>query len=150
MKKIISLILICSLMYTLCACGKNPSEPQKTTTDAQSVSVDVDLTKLSSTMVYSEVYNMMVTPENYIGKTVRMCGQFALYEDTQSGAIYYACIIADATACCSQGLEFVLKGSHTYPQDYPELGAEITITGEFRTYEEDGNLYCHLTDATMG
>ena len=31
---------------------------------------DVDLTNLSSTMVYSEVYNMMSTPENYIGKTV--------------------------------------------------------------------------------
>ena len=32
--------------------------------------VDVDLTVLSSTMVYSEAYNMMYYPENYIGKTV--------------------------------------------------------------------------------
>lgn len=149
MKKIISLILICVLMYTLCACGKSPDETPSTETDAQSVSVDVDLTKLSSTMVYSEVYNMMVTPDNYIGKTVRMRGQFALYENTQSGEIYFACIIADATACCSQGLEFVLEGTHAYPQDYPELGTEITITGEFGTYEEDGYLYCHLTDAKM-
>ena len=29
---------------------------------------------LSSTMVYSEVYNMMVDPESYIGKTVKMDG----------------------------------------------------------------------------
>ena len=28
---------------------------------------DVDLTVLSSTMVYSEVYNMMVSPDNYKG-----------------------------------------------------------------------------------
>lgn len=49
--------------------------------------------------------------------------------------------------CCSQGLEFVLEGTYAYPQDYPSLGTEITVTGEFRTYEESGNLYSHLTDA---
>ena len=148
MKKVISLLLVCLFVYTLCACEKSPRDPV-TTPDAQSEGVDVDLTKLSSTMVYSEVYNMMVAPDKYVGKTVRMRGQFALYEDTESGARYFACIIADATACCSQGLEFVLEGTHAYPQDYPSLGTEITVTGEFRTYEENGSLYCHLTDAKM-
>ncbi len=149
MKKVISLLLVCLFVYTLCACEKSPRDPVTTTSDTQSEGVDVDLTKLSSTMVYSEVYNMMVAPDKYVGKTVRMRGQFALYEDTQSGARYFSCIIADATACCSQGLEFVLEGTHAYPQDYPSLGTEITVTGEFRTYEENGSLYCHLTDAKM-
>ena len=149
MKKVISLLLVCLFVYTLCACEKSPRDPVTSTSETQSEGVDVDLTKLSSTMVYSEVYNMMVAPDKYVGKTVRMRGQFALYEDTQSGARYFACIIADATACCSQGLEFVLEGTHAYPQDYPSLGTEITVTGEFRTYEENGNLYCHLTDAKM-
>ena len=117
MKKVISLILVCLFVYALCACEKSPRDPVTTTPDTQSEGVDVDLTKLSSTMVYSEVYNMMVTPDKYVGKTVRMRGQFALYEDAESGARYFACIIADATACCSQGLEFVLEGNHAYPQD---------------------------------
>ena len=30
--------------------------------------VDLDLTKLSATMVYSEIYNMMVSPDKYVGK----------------------------------------------------------------------------------
>lgn len=145
MKKVIALILVCLFSYTLCACERSPRDPVSSTAEG----VDVDLTALSSTMVYSEVYNMMVDPDKYIGKTVRMRGQFALYEDTESNARYFACIIADATACCSQGLEFVLEGTHTYPQDYPELGSEITVMGEFRTYEENGNLYCHLTGAKM-
>lgn len=109
----------------------------------------VDLTILSSTMVYSEVYNMMVTPEDYVGGTVKMKGQFAVYEDTNNNKNYYAVVIADATACCQQGLEFVLDGDYQYPNDYPEQGAEITVTGTFQTYEEDGNKYCHLVDGKM-
>lgn len=33
---------------------------------------DVDLTTLSSTMVYSEVYNMMCEPDRYLGKRIKM------------------------------------------------------------------------------
>ena len=63
------------------------------------------------------------------------------------GQVYYACVIADATACCQQGLEFVLSGNHTFPDDYPEVGEEITVTGTFGTYEEGGYQYCQLTEA---
>lgn len=114
---------------------------------------DVDLTKLSSTMVYSEVYNMITVPENYIGKTIKMNGQFALYQATDANGqpvpnqIYFACVIADATACCQQGLEFILAGDYKYPDDYPKLGAEITVLGEFQTYFEGKYRYCHLVDA---
>ena len=66
-----------------------------------------------------------------------------------SDQIYFACIIADATACCSQGLEFFLAGEYTYPDDYPELGTEITVSGTFETYDEDGYMYCHLVDAVF-
>ncbi|MCD7928283.1 MAG: hypothetical protein LUF80_05410 [Oscillospiraceae bacterium] len=110
--------------------------------------VDVDLTQLSSTMVYSEVYNMMVAPEDYIGKTVRMSGQFAIYYDESTETYYFACIVADATACCSQGIEFVLAGAE-YPDDYPELGDEITVSGVFQTYQEGSYTYCTLLDAAL-
>lgn len=36
--------------------------------------LDVDLTTLSSTMVYSEVYNMMYEPDRYLGKRIKMNG----------------------------------------------------------------------------
>ncbi len=123
--------------------------------DAASSGIDVDLTKLSSTVVYSEVYNMMTAPESYIGKTVKMNGKFSVYEATDDkgqllpNGRYFACVIADATACCSQGLEFVLEGEHKYPGDYPSLGSEITVVGEFNTYIENGYRYCHLTGARM-
>lgn len=120
------------------------SEPTQSTDG-----VDVDLTRLSSTMVYSEVYNMMYTPGDYIGKTIKMTGQFVYYENPDTQAQYFTCIIGDAMACCSQGLEFVLTGKHTYPDDYPELGSEITVSGTFELYEEGEIQYCRLVDAEM-
>ena len=111
--------------------------------------IDVDLTKLSSTMVYSEVYNMMVEPDSYLGKTVKMSGPFAVYTDEESGKNYFACIIQDATACCSQGIEFTLSGDYSYPEDYPAVNDIITVTGTFSTYEEDGYAYLTLLDARM-
>ncbi len=106
--------------------------------------MDVDLTVLSSTMVYSEVYNMLYyDPESYYGKTIKMTGVFSIYQMvvdgvTQPDPVAYACIIADATACCAQGMKFVLESDHTYPDDYPDLGTEITVIGEFQPYEENG------------
>ncbi len=168
MKKLFHLLLIVTLLVSLSACGnketpqntQKPSVPggntQNSTTATDDLSnpqisnnLDVDLTKLSSTMVYSEVYNMMNTPDDYIGKTVKMKGQFAYYEDPETKAQYFACIIADATACCQQGLEFELNGKHIYPDDYPELGSEITVTGTFEVYTENNAQYCRLTNATM-
>ncbi len=111
--------------------------------------VDVDLTKLSSTMVYSEVYNMMYTPENYVGKTVKMSGMFVAYTNQDQSQFYPAVIIADATACCSQGLEFVLEGNPSYPEGYPETETDITVIGTFETYLEDGNTYCRLKNAKI-
>ena len=100
-------------------------------------------------MVYSEVYNMMASPEQYIGKTVKMDGLFAYYHDEASGNNYFACIIQGATACCAQGIEFVLTEDYTFPGDYPEVDAEICVVGMFDTYEENGYTYCTLREASL-
>ena len=133
---------------------QTPEEPEQTQTSADGV--DVDLTVLSSTMVYSEVYNMLYFyPEDYYGKNVKMTGQFNVYQWVDESGIVadmpvaYACIISDATACCAEGVEFVLEGDYTYPDDYPELGTEITVIGEFQSYEENGMTWYHLVNARM-
>ncbi|MCR4850401.1 MAG: hypothetical protein K5870_03995 [Lachnospiraceae bacterium] len=111
--------------------------------------LDVDLTTLSSTMVYSEVYNMMALPEEYIGKTIKMDGIFSSFYDEATGKYYFACIIMDATACCSQGIEFELEGEHTYPDDYPTEGDKVCVIGTFDTYQEGEYTYCTLRNARI-
>ena len=62
---------------------------------------------------------------------------------------YFACIIKDATACCAQGIGFVLADDYTYPDDYPELDTEICVVGVFNTYKEGDYTYCTLREAKM-
>ncbi len=131
--------------------GNKSSEKNtdNTTVKVSNSGVDVDLTQLSSTMVYSEVFNMMCVPEDYIGKTVKMNGIFVVYANEDETQFYPACLILDATACCSQGIEFVLEGNPSYPEGYPEFEDEITVTGTFETYVEDGDTYCRLQNAKI-
>ncbi|MBR5177526.1 MAG: hypothetical protein IKW90_01840 [Lachnospiraceae bacterium] len=122
----------------------------KTTPDLsveKSGKIDIDLTALSSTMVYSEVYYMMMTPEDYIGKSVKMDGIFSVYHDEAADKYYFACIIQDATACCTQGIEFELQGDYKYPDDYPDEGTEICVSGIFDTYVDGAYTYCTLRNA---
>ena len=106
--------------------------------------IDVDLTHMSSTMVYAEVSNMMYCPDDYVGKVVRMQGQNinSYYDVTDQ--TYHSVLIADATACCAQGIEYLLADG-----EYPADQTEATVTGEFELYDEDGQTYCRLKNAVI-
>ena len=135
--------------------GVNENAPQPVPVDEAEVDaaaeegIDIDLTALPGTMVYSEVYGMMMSPEDYIGKNVKMEGMFSMYHDEAADKYYFACIIADATACCSQGIEFVLTDDYTYPDDYPPEGDNICVAGTFDTYQEGEYTYCTLREARI-
>lgn len=125
--------------------GKGKSSKSKSKTNSNKI--DVDLNNLNANVVYSQVYLMMTEPDKFIGKRIRMSGQFNVYaaqEGNPSGVTeYYAIIIADAQACCQQGIEFVWPG-HTYPEGFPEVKSNASVTGIFEVYEENGKKYCRL------
>ena len=153
MKKV-SLIALSIALLTGCG-SKDSSQPApseapaaQATTEAATPSSNsgmLDLTKLSSTMVYSEVFNMLASPDSYVGRTVKMTGTAACLANPETNQLYYACIIADATGCCAQGLEYVLPDG----EPYPEVDASITVTGTFALYYENGYKCFHLVDATL-
>lgn len=182
MKRLLCLLLAALTVLGLGACGEKSGPPTAETTFPTTVSEGpkpletlpletgttdqtetaqtadtaestlVDLTALSSTMVYAEVFAMMSSPEDYVGKTVKMQGIFSkgqLYAagSLNDGGTVFACVIQDATACCAQGIPFELAGDHTYPQDYPELGDTITVVGTFEIHQQEGMEFCRLRDA---
>ena len=106
--------------------------------------VDLDLTKMSATMIYSTIFDMLVMAEDYIEKNIKVTGWFETYTDPQTEELYYAVVVPDTTACCQQGLEFVWPGNHTYPDDFPKPGEDITITGIYKLIETDGVTYTYL------
>lgn len=128
---------------------RDPSASDEKAPSTPSGGIDVDLTILSSTMVYSEVYNMMLAPEQYIGKKIKMDGLFSYFRNEETGNEYFACIVQDATACCAQGIEFELSGEHKYPDDYPALDSEICVVGDFDTYNEGNYTYYTLRNASF-
>lgn len=129
------------------------NEVEKSNEDDSSDSdVDYDLTQMDSDMVYATVYQLMVDPDSYVGKTFRIDGTYYAGQDQNNGNYYHCCIIKDAMACCAQGLEFVWgDGSHIYPDEYPAEDSEIEVQGIFETYKEknDDTLYCRLANADM-
>ena len=177
MKRLLCLLLAALTVLSLGACGEKSGAPTtEETTSSTTASEEpkpletlpletapskdtaestfVDLTALSSTMVYGEVFAMMSSPEDYVGKTVKMQGIFSkgqLYAagSLNDGGTVFACVIQDATACCAQGIPFELAGDYTYPQDYPELGDTITVVGTFEIHEQEGMEFCRLRDAEL-
>ncbi len=150
MKGLFSSVLLLVLLLVLCACGSGAADADVGDGSAASdavgtAAVDLDLTQLSSTMVYSEVYNIMTRPEDYVGRTIRLEGQSlsAYYEPTKT--TYYSIVVQDATACCAQGIEYVLSDGQSYPAD----GGDATVVGRFEAYDEEGTVWYHLADASL-
>jgi len=146
MKRIFRAFISCFLIAAFTACpvlcaGAEPG--------AEPVPVDLDLSVMSGTVVYAQVYNLLCDPTTWLGKTIRMAGFYSAFQDQSTGMVYHACVIPDATACCAQGIEFVWSGEHAWPEDYPEDAADITVTGRLEIYEENGIKYLHLVDAEV-
>ena len=133
--------------------SEDPEKAAKPSTSTAAASdpskVDLDLTKMSATMIYSTIFDMLVMAEDYIEKNIKVTGWFETYTDPQTGELYYAVVVPDATACCQQGLEFVWPGDHKYPEDFPETGADITVTGVYKLIENDGITYTYLEASSV-
>lgn len=111
--------------------------------------IEIDLTTMSANMVYSQVFCMVMEPDEYIGTTVKMAGTFVHFYDEEKDKHYFACIIQDATQCCAQGIEFEPGDEYVYPDDFPEDGSEICVTGVFDKYSEGDNNYLTLRNAVL-
>ncbi len=116
---------------------------------AEELTADLDLSGMSGTVVYAQIYNLMVEPDPWLGKIIRLSGLYSCYDDPLAGIVYHACVVPDATACCANGIEFVRAGEYTWPDDYPEEGSTILVTGRLEIYEESGCLFLHLVDAEV-
>ena len=166
-----SALLACGLLATipnaLLSCSKktieNPQSSQPLSVTSSSASertqvqeeinpksksdkekVDLDLTKMSATMIYSTIFDMLIMPEEYVDKNIKLKGWFETYTNPETAEIFYAVVVPDATACCQQGLEFIWPGDHHYPADFPNPGQDVTVTGIYKLIDKDGFSYNYL------
>ena len=136
MKKTLSILLaLCICLLPLCA-GCAESAP---------ASVDLDLSVMSSTIVYAQMYNIQYDPGQYLGKIIRLRGLYSFFREPSTGVVYYACVVPDATACCMQGMEFVPPAGGLPAEE----GETVTVTGRLAIYQEGGVSWLHLVDTDV-
>ena len=66
MKKPMLMLLVIALLLSPFAALGQTMEPYET--------IDLDLSQMSGTIAYAQVYQMVSEPENYVGKIIRMRG----------------------------------------------------------------------------
>ena len=127
----------------------SPDEEAETPDIYSTEGVDLDLTQMSGTMLFSQVNYMMYKPEKFIGQTVKVPGSFSAVYSEEEQRYYFGCLVRDRSACCVLGVEFELPEDYVYPDDYPAEGEEITVFGTFDTYQQGQYTYAVLRDAKM-
>ena len=94
---------------------------------APKTDVELDLSKMNADLAYAFIFQIVVEPEKYEGKTIRMTGTFETFYDNEPYGRHDYCIITDVLACCAQGLEFEnAKVSGVKP------GQKITVSGTLK------------------
>jgi hypothetical protein len=153
---VIALALAVISALTLTSCTKKPQLDEQTLEALENIdqaasahknvvfpdgsTVDYDLTGMNPNMIYAQVFNLMLSPEEYEGKTFRMKGNFLRVNDID-GKPSCAVVIKDALACCQQGLEFKYDFGSSLPSD----GDEILVTGTFvMLTRDDGISYTYI------
>ena len=95
----------------------------------------IDLTKLSSAIVYAQVYNMLMEADNYNGSHIKMNGTYYENTDINQGPLFKCVIVTDVTGCCSAGFD-VIKADESIK--FPKHLSQIEVEGTFIVKEEDG------------
>jgi len=97
-------------------------------------------------MVYAQVFNMLIMPEEYEGRLIKVGGTFVRFIPNGETEPVNSVIVSDALACCQQGLEFKFADDYSLEaEDLPPEGTEIEIIGRFvMSQTPDGLDYFYL------
>lgn len=136
-KTLLFLVLIFAMSLVSCA-KKNTEVPVEEAPVVQKdhgPKIDYDLSGMNYNMLSSITFDMLIDPEKYTDKTIKMSGQF--YSEVHEGKRYFSVIVWDATRCCPAGMDFIPPASLKYPEDFPEQEQTITVTGKLKLNQDD-------------
>jgi len=140
MKKSCSVILLC-LVLLLCL----PGIPAF----AQEEKIDLDLTMMSETMVYGIMFDVIASPERYVGQRMRLPGEYEGFKDAVTGEVEHTIIFFDSSGCCEVDMNFTLDETYVYPQDYPRSGRKMTLVGVLSIVGEGKDAVCRIDGGTL-
>lgn len=135
MKKVLSCILLFCIICSISA-GCEFAAADK--------DVDFDLSIMTSTLAFAQMQNIMQGPDNFIGKTMKIKGEYSSAYFGKTQQFYHFISVVDQITCCQETMEFILAGKKKTIQDYPYEGDQIELTGTFKKYIEEEKPFYHL------
>ena len=130
--------------------GKSTSTETKNEDSKADGKVDYDLSSMGPDLVYATIYQMMIDPKSYVGKSFKVTGNYYSSYSKENDQYYHFCMVKDAAACCAQGLELLWADeSMNRHENCPDEEALVTVEGVFETYEEGQNTYGRLKDVRL-
>ncbi len=108
-------------------------------------SIDVDLSACSRGIIYAQMMQVCRSPLDYDGKLFRLKGKFNYSEAHDLARI----IFSDNTGCCETALVFKTAETLAFPEDYPPLWGDITITARLTADRTDPDMPCYFSQAVI-
>ena len=163
LRKILNLLASAAVCICLLGCSGENETPiyetdKKNTADSPSIQTnepaEIDLSQFNKQMTYAEILGLHMSPEEYLGKVIKLKGIFDRYCEVDESRnpiqekMHLGIIVSDAMGCCSLPLDFVLAVDKEL-DDLPELGTEITVSGKVTQYEKPWGAMFYLNDAEI-
>ena len=154
MRKIKLFCLSAALIVLLASCASEEAQSEEsidvTAASEQDIQdEELDLNSLKPEDMYTELFAMRVAPEKYEGRLISMEGLFTVYQEDPEKDYKFMVVTDEIEACCGQGLEFIPAGDPDFPEDYPDPGTPVRVTGRFEVYDDEGDTVGRLTDAKL-
>jgi hypothetical protein len=139
-KRRIIAVLLCLIMMLLVGCsGEAPVNPDvngnngDNGNDEEQVKIDIDFTRLSSTMQNAQLQIVLDNMQDYIGQTMKIRG---IYDHTfwEVTGKHYHDMVIDCPTGCLKRIELFIGADN----EFPEVGEAIEAVGVFGFYREDG------------
>jgi len=110
---------------------------------------DLDTVEIKEKMFISQINDIYLNTEDYLGKTIRLEG---LFKKEQGYDKTYCFVIRYGPGCCgfdgNAGFEVAWADGKAKP--YPSVDSWVEATGVLKTYEEDGfTQYLYLDLASL-
>ena len=109
------------------------------------LNVDIDLTRMSVTMVSAQVMQIMLFPEDHIGQTIRIRGSHLSFDWLEADMVIHYVVLDLTAGCCGQGIEFILPKEIKEAIGYIPQGAVLDIVGIYSSYEVFDTIFHYIS-----
>ena len=135
MKKVLIALLAILLCFGTVFCFVACKDDEEEGTTSAKGKIDYNISSMSSTMAYNTTLNILNSPAEYEGETIKIKWSFS--QGTISGGTknHYFVDVYDSNSCCSTWVTFAWEG------DMPPRGTKVTVTGKISAKKENGNYY---------